>query len=314
MNGSLYDRFGYMYMTNNGNEGKHPTKAGILKVNGSDPPKILCEGQKGFWLGHNQKGEMMYGTEDNGLWVLPDIHTHSYSEKINSETYGVKQSDWTIRIGPEQGLRLQNVLCAYHDEKGRYWMGRGSQGLAVCIPEKDAVYNWINDDDPDNYGVHSMDMDYKGNLWLGTNKGLCFLEVSDKISPDMPMKSLLQKVALEYTGSSLVEVCKVYKKNTLVFGNSRGYFLLDLKRWYQQADNKRLYILPISEKYGHQGGMVNQNGVWIDNDDIWLACENGAVRYTPGIVVHDTIVPKVVIDTMKAGRLTFNNFEKKIIH
>ena len=273
-------------------------RKGMLKLKDKTNWEILCKKQQGFFLNRNLAGNLMYGTSGKGLWIL------------EGGKDGIEQTDWT-KIGLEKGLRLSNVITALQDKQGNYWMGRGSQGLAVYLAQTDTVYNWIKEDDPDNYGVQSMDEDANGNLWLGTDKGLYFFEKNGKTLKDLDLKNELQQVGLEYTDSSMIQVCKRYDEHTLIVGNPKGYFLIDLNAWYAQP--RQLKITPITFNTGHQGGEIAQNGVWIDdNKEVWLACTNGAVRYTPKLLPKDSIMPQVYINKVEVGNKVFDKFDEEI--
>jgi len=277
-NGASSDTEGNVYFTS------AAYKKGILKIKPDQSSELLCEGQQGFFLSKDRQDNLLYGTYRNGLWILP-------KDKVGKDT-----ADW-IKINANKGLKLLNVLTVLEDQYGHYWMGRGSQGVATYIPERDTVINWIKEEDKTNYGVQSLEEDAKGNLWLGTDRGLGFFENKKEIGSNLDLKNQLQLVALDYTGSSMIEVCKLYDAATLIVGNSIGYFLLDLDAWYSSP--RKLIVYSLTKKEGHQIGGVQQNGVWIDKDkNIWLTCDKGLARYTPKLIRKDTLIPMLTIDSI----------------
>lgn len=280
LDGSVTDEEGNLYFT---------TLNGVLKIDADENYEFLAEKKLGFYLSKNSKNEILFGSQKEGLWVL------------SNNKKGIAQSDWT-RIDQSDGLELLNIITALEDKQGRYWMGRGSEGLAIYFPEQDTVYNWTKEMNVDNFGVQSMDMDKYGNIWLGTDTGLRFFDTKKhKITADFDFLNHTEKVANDYTENSLMQVCKIYKENTLVVGNSLGYFLINIEEWY--ANPRQLDIQSYTEKKGHKAGGVIQNGIWIDHrDDIWLMCHNGAIRHTPVKISNEIVqAPEVILDQVFIG-------------
>ena len=42
-------------------------------------------------------------------------------------------------------------------------------------------------------------------------------------------------ISPDFIGNSLVNICKMYDKNTLVVGNLNGYYLIDIKYFYTHS-------------------------------------------------------------------------------
>ncbi len=291
------DKQGFNYFPNGAARISQMSDFGILKFNHAGEYEILCPNMQGFFLDWDRQGSLLYGTMNNGLWILPK------GEK------GIEHADWK-KIDASKGLKLKNVLTALEDHKGRYWMGRGSQGLSVYLPDRDTIYNWVKEQHPENLGVQSMAEDQQGNLWFGTDKGLCFFENSTTITPDIKINELAL-VASDYLGESMIQVCKLYDEHTLIIGNKKGYFLLDLDAWY--ATPRQLLIHSYNSKNGNNAGHINQNGVWIDhNKDIWLTGNKGVVRFNPTLLTKDKAIPTIIIDSLEVGEKRFFAFDTKI--
>jgi len=293
------DDQGYNYFTSSTNRIPQVPDFGILKFNQKGAYDILCPGVQGFYLGWDRKDNLLFGTHNKGLWKLP------------KGKKGINQGDWK-KIDSKKGLKLKNVVTTLEDRKGRYWMGRGSQGLAVYLPDQDTVFNWVKEQNLENIGVQSMTEDHNGNLWFGTENGLYFYENKHKITSDFDIHDHnMEMVATDYLGESLVQVCKIYDEHRLIVGNKKGFFLIDLDEWYREP--QQLLIYQFNAKNGNTIGEINQNGVYIDhNKDIWLTGNKGVMRFDPDLLPRDSFPPEVSLDSIVVGKNNYTRFDKKI--
>ncbi len=293
--GSLTDPNGDMYFNS-----VNPPELGILKFDGKNRWELL-KGTKtviGFFLSRDKNGQILWGTSAHGLWILPKGKT------------GHNVADWQ-KIDQQKGLLLGNVLTSLQDKFGRYWMGRTSQGIAMYDPESEQVLNWLRNKNPKNYGLISMAEDPHGNLWMGTDRGLCFFENRRDIGPDFDLAGQLQRVGLDFTGESTVKSCLLYDAHTLVIGNARGLHLLDLDAFY--GNPRRILIRSLNPKNGYQAGPVGQNALFVDRDScIWLTASNGAFRYNPRLLPRDAATPEVFIDSIRIGNNMLRNISERV--
>lgn len=272
-------------------------KSGVLKIDNTGTSEELIEEVRGAILGWDKKGGLMYGTKHYGMWILP------------KEKKGIEQSDWK-RIDGKKGLGVQPINDAIQTTQGNYWMGNIATGLAIYYPEQDTVFNWTKEKDKTNYGVQCLAEDAKGNIWLGTDKGLGFFKNENPHS-SLNLKDNIQMVAADYTGKVSIEVCKLYDEKTLLIGNRKGFFLLDLEAWYRTP--RQLIIQSFNASSGHQGKAVFANSSWVDSKKrIWLSCIDGVIRYTPDVLNRDTLSPSIRIDNLEVGEQVFTYFSKKI--
>ena len=294
--GSLTDPNGDMYFNS-----VNSPDLGILKFDGKNHCELL-KGTKsviGFFLNRDNNEQILWGTSGHGLWILSKGKT------------GSNVADWQ-KIDHQKGMLLDNVLTSLQDKFGRYWMGRTSQGIAMYNPKSDQVINWLRNQDPKNYGLVSMAEDLHGNLWLGTDRGLCFFENSGEIGPDFDLSSHLQRIGLDFTGESTINSCILYNANTLAIGNATGLHLLDLDAFYGHP--RRVLMRSINLKNGYQAGPVGQNAMIIDRDScIWMTAANGAFRYNPRALPQDLQIPQVFLEKFIAGKDTIFDLSTRLM-
>lgn len=292
--GSLTDNNGHVYFNTATQED------GILKFDGKNHWSFLAGGKnvQGFYLNRDNNGRILWGTSALGLWILPEGKT------------GKDTTDW-LKIDRSKGLLLDNVLTTLQDQNGRYWMGRTSQGVAMYDLNTKQVQNWLRSQDARNYGCASMAEDTRGNLWFGTDRGLCFFENRPDIGPDFDLQQHLLRVGIDFTGESTVLSCLAYDAHTLVIGNKEGLHLLDLDAFY--GSPRRVLLRSLNLKNGYQAGPVGQNALYIDRDScLWLTASNGAFRYNPHLLPRDMAIPQVFVDSLLASAIIYKDFSSSL--
>ncbi len=293
--GSLVDKkTGEMFFNIEG----APGKGGLLRFDGKKKWARFSDGIMSTYLDYDKKGQLMRGTFYKGLWLLPegaDISVNDAWEKIDTS----------------KGLEFtQTIHTALEDRYGRYWMGHLHTGLACYDPKSRKIWNWTKSRSTDNYGVISMSEDAQGNLWLGTDQGLRFLKLPEDMDDQFDFLSHLSPVAVEYMGESTVSVCRLYDEKTLILGNAKGFFLLDLPAFYKG----NTLISAFVPATGHLLGSINQNGIWVDKQKrIWLACTGGVTCFDPSYWVRNTLSPLVIhLDSIRIGHSIFKDLSKEI--
>ncbi len=273
-------------------------KNGILVFDGVHPPKVKLEGEIGFFFGRNNKGELMRGTFGKGLWILPK------GKEIDDE------KNW-FKIDSSKGMMIGNVLAALQDQYDRYWMGLPRQGFAIYDQLTKTSRNFLLADNKNGFGVMSMDQDIEGNIWAGSKNGLYFIKNTKDLFKEKDFLKDAIKISPDIIGNSLVNICKVFNKHTLVVGNLDGYFLLDLEYYYKNAGKVKFNSIHKLGFKNYLGGQTNQNGVTFDRDsNIWIVTTKGVYKHSPLLYVQDTLPTTLILDSMNVGNRVFK-FERK---
>lgn len=305
----------------------------------SAPPEAAR--YKGFLPGYytDRKREMAFWTEDyflvhyrDGIWsdsrtekgeahrevgynFLP-ISNDRIAAGIQNYGMGITKlpltahADWTY-IGKEKGMLLDHVLTITEDPKGRLWLGRPSQGVAVYDPASDTARTWlIEQDSLMEYAMMSSVLDKKGKLWMGCMDGLYVME--DPGAFDLfkdTLHSKVHKISMEEAGNSKFGFLALYHE-FLVIGNQAGYGFLDLNSYDEQPLSPRIYFFPTA-KFGLS---MEQNAVLIDAKDfIWIGQDHGAARidihhpYLDSLPVY--LSPKILVVSNPDGDTSEYHFD-----
>jgi signal transduction histidine kinase/DNA-binding response OmpR family regulator/ligand-binding sensor domain-containing protein len=79
-----------------------------------------------------------------------------------------------------QSILEKKILCTFQSKNGKFWFSNQDGGLSLFDPES-GIFEEVNTDHPffDNI-INSIIDDARGNLWLGSNNGLCRLDQNSR--------------------------------------------------------------------------------------------------------------------------------------
>ena len=119
-----------------------------------------------FCIAEDGNGDLWIGTSEKGL-----------NRYIRNEGRFVR-----YRANPKALSSDDIVPWVYLDSKGNLWVACWSFGLARYDRSKDSFIHYVHDPaDPHSLidqNVHRIAEDHLGNLWIGTENGLCVLDTS----------------------------------------------------------------------------------------------------------------------------------------
>lgn len=189
-------------------------------------------------------------------------------------------------INKEKGILLKNVLTLAEDRGRRIWFGRASQGVGVYDPQLDTAVTWLIENQK-GIGALSSIIDFKGNLWLGTGKGLAFLENPHEFNfLKHNLNDSIQTLSLLEAGDGLVTFMKE-QQGYLCFGNNIGFGLLDLNSFYLNHSQPKVHFFNTVNYLS--GGASEQNAVIVDQgQNIWMGNDQGAIRLNLNRLSLDT--------------------------
>lgn len=268
----------------------------IIKNNKLEPCINIKDGKKvvGYFI-ENIKclGKIGFGSSDYGLGIIDKID----NIKIKAHFIDCKK-----------GLLLDNVLTFAEDNNCRIWCGRASQGIGVYDVKNDTAFTWlINSSDRRSFGVMSMKMDSKANLWLGTTKGLKFVKSPGKfnISKSNPF-GIAQNIKLPNGDTSTIAFL-TQVDNYIVAGSLKSVSFVDLKSFYTNPENPIIYQLIYGEDLEGNGSV--QNAVLFDSRrKLWIGSLEGVSMIDWDNFSFDTTKNKIRVFDIFAGsnKIEFN--------
>ncbi len=211
-------------------------------------------------------------------------------------------------IDSKKGLLLDNVLTFAEDNNCRIWCGRASQGIGVYDVKNDTAFTWlINSSDRRSFGVMSMKMDSKANLWLGTTKGLKFVKSPGKfdIRKSNPF-GIAQNIKLPNGDTSTIAFL-TQVDNYIVAGSLKSVSFVDLKSFYTNPENPIIYQLIYGEDLEGNGSV--QNAVLFDSRrKLWIGSLEGVSMIDWDNFSFDTTKNKIRVFDIFAGsnKIEFN--------
>lgn len=251
---------------------------------------------RGYYFRPLKNGEVALGLNKIGLGIA----------KLPLE----EEKNYRI-IGKDKGLMLDNVICVAEDNKGRIWTGRSSQGIGLYFPDRDTAITWLIENYPNpGIGAMCLEVDSTGTLWLGTNKGLYFLENPHEVQDSKSFFGKIKKLELPESGISSISALKAYK-NWLIFSSKKGHGLLDLNSL--KMEGKRPLIIYENTVAPAKGGSGEQNAILIDNKNrLWIGKDRGAVCIDLSQMPPHDSNKKMLDPTIIAGGTTIHPIQKKV--
>ena len=150
--------------------------------------------------------------------------------------------------------------------------------------------NIYDAENPDNFshpqpagipGANAMEMDHKGNIWIGNSNGLYFYD-----------NKKFNKIRNEYFNDLVLSLQSI-DSTKLLIGGIKGIGILDLVEYYKNGNIRILYF---DKNNGFIGGECQQNCITRDQDgNCWIGASNGIVKLDVKAIPANNTAPKVYI-------------------
>lgn len=190
---------------------------------------------------------------------------------------------WYI-IGQERGIRLRNVLTLAQDRRSNIWFGHSSTGVGVYSPARDTAVTYLSENISDP-GAVSMHIDDRDRLWLGSLRGLRYVDSISTLAPfstGAPTTALIRPPPHPRTRQKMVSVRHIPSNyvpgllqlgDTLIITHTGGVSFLDLNS--PDLTHPRAVTIPTADYIGPS----EQNALLLDRHGwLWLIGDMGAAR------------------------------------
>ena len=172
----------------------------------------ITEDRQGrIWIGTWGEGIFIAQLQDDGTLNYRQLMKRSYNESLircvetdKNGTIWIASNNGVYSISPvgkevsDKDLICSNTknghmpfdetICLTPASDGHVWVGSRGGGLLYCKPDKgqlDVVKTLTTHDGMSSNNIYSTVEDRNGNIWVGTDNGIC------RISPDMKVNSYL---------------------------------------------------------------------------------------------------------------------------
>ncbi len=158
-------------------------------------------------------------------------------------------------------LKKNQVYCTYYLPNGNIAFGTIQNGILFTNSKLESI-NFINKNDGlQNNTILCMDIDFLGNLWLGTDHGIDYLELN------LPLSLISDKYNLSTGYAALIENDIAY------FGTNQGLFSIktdstkaSLQNDIKLIDETKGQVWSL-QKFGNSIFCGHNNGVFLINGD-----------------------------------------------
>lgn len=238
--GSTNDKFGNIYFS----------LSKLYKFDGTNFEKIKIKNEEKYYSSLFN----YIDTIDNKLMAGTN---HGLLIKENNKDGKI----YKIYPGNKNG---RNIACIVKDKLNRYWLG-GFKNISILDGKK--IIHLPNKDMNFKYGGNAMHVDFKGNIWIGNEKGLFVYDYKK-----------FRKVENPYFNSITGFISEIDKTHLLI-GNMNNLGILYLNNYY--ITEKPFF--KIYNKYnGFWGSECVQNGIYKDSENnFWIPAADRVVKFTP---------------------------------
>ena len=214
-------------------------------VNGEYYVNDMKEGLMRYARGrlfHLKGVDIIKGKQISGIFEHDNkLYISSYSDGVYVYN-GNSLKSWSTDIN--KFLKKNQIYCSFKTSNGNFAFGTIQNGLLISKPEGNPIQHLNMNDGLQNNTILSIGEDYQGNLWLGTDHGI------DYIENNSPLSSISNNYGISSGYSAIID------QNNLYLGTNQGLFYKKLNS--KNLDNKKFNIV---ENTGGQVWSLNK----IDN-------------------------------------------------
>jgi len=269
------------------------------------------------FIREDETGDLWIGTQGGGL-IQYDSHTGRFinDNYINDRLYADRiitaleidernnlwigtneglgyyeiSTRYIERLVQKDGLAGNVITALYYDGAGVLWIGSQVKGLTRCV-RKDDRYEFTIFPVEKNFTPNAITGDHKGNLWIGTPRGVYLF------NGDSVVMRLTEKDGLL---ANTVNLISSDRSGNIYIGTNKGL------NKYVPAEQK---LYTYTNKNGFVGTETKSNAALLDRDgNMWFGTVLGVTRYNPALIREDVPEPLTHIRGMMVN---YQPFEMK---
>ena len=174
------------------------------------------------------------------------------------------------RFTTADGLTSNQVRSVTVDDAGQVWAGKSASRF-----DGESFHPTPAVDSADLGNALSLEVDRKGHLWIGTQRGVFVHPPPDHGRPDS-----LRRIGPEdgLNGSNSVNL-HLDRQNNLWVGNEGGFNRIDVDMYHRTGT---VSIRSYGKDIHLRGGVATEDATYEDDSGtLWFGTSTGLVRYTP---------------------------------
>ena len=228
--------YGLSLLSNNERKKEDQSEAEILNFLNDPQNNTSISSNTILCILQDKSGTIWVGTQNGINKIVKKNDRYSFDSNIKDE-YG-------------NSITAKSILSLYQSENGKIWFSTHDGGICLLEPDKMFFHEYNSKTGFIDYIVNSIQEDEQGNLWLGTNDGICRYDpVSFSYNLYKQEDGLLTNLYL-FNATSKVN-------NTLFFGGDKGLVYFSPENLKQAIYDKNLVLTDI--KLFNKSIHVNQS-------------------------------------------------------
>ncbi|MGL5888251.1 MAG: two-component regulator propeller domain-containing protein [Bacteroidia bacterium] len=234
---------------------------GATELVNDRPVRTLLPGKRVRAVLQDSKGNMWFGTWENGLYKYDGNTLEHFTEEKNQ-------------------LKQKYVHAILEDRKGRIWIGTGN-GLVCHENGKFTTYKT----GLCNSYVGSLREDTSGNIWMHTDQCIAWFDGKS-------FHSITEQDGLLSNTTYFIEFDS---ENRLWAGTNKG-----VDRIHLDSKNKVTSVFHYTVNNGFRGIECNSRAILLDHaGSLWFGTIKGVIRYTPSKEKNDLVVPNTYLTSIR---------------
>lgn len=261
------DKFGNIWIGTDGHS--------VFVFNGIDFHQLhRQDGIPHYWItdiSFNKKRDTAFIGTSGGISIIPI--------KDSSRSYSN-----VITLKDELNIGKNANITAIRKTNNALWYGSRNRGVGCLIEGKTIKLN--KDNNFDAHHIKTMEVDFKGNLWIGTEgQGVYILPKEEQQNPE---KSRLLHVDIEDgLSSNNTYLISFDAMGFAYIGSEKGVDRLELSNNIELLDVKHF-----DNSNGFEGVETNKNAVCTDiKGNLWFGTIDGLIKYNPNNSSVNTTPP-----------------------